>query len=282
MLDLLELLETGHIRSNLEYPADDSLYAENSQSADANEIDIQVYLENKLSEANIADELVRKVNERMQDVTSSKQNCKDRAIQLDHIGKVFANGSTSPNDSTSTGDEQVAIPEDKPVAYADILSAREDISKLALELSLPNESQQSIVQQILNTALLPRLPIIHVPEALLKPVVPAPQIKIHLQNDQVTVTWSMLEEDLSTYEPVLSYQVYCCKETNTPPTPATWWKLIELSADPLPMTYVLDRLTAGKYYVAVRGIDVQFRAGPFSSPVTVIFGLFGAQFVAQN
>ncbi|GLV34508.1 windei [Carabus blaptoides fortunei] len=315
MLELIEAIETGYIGNS----ATDS---DISQPICSNEMDIRTYFENKLREASglsrtqleelamrsmcilpkqniIANALVRKVDEQMQDFAILKQNYKDLEIELDSIEQKIAcslatiqnlnniqidrrnsravatqvnedDVSPSPDQATITVDsEQELFAEDKPDANEDTaLVVEETATNEALS---SNESPKSDVQQIVNTTLLPELPIILGTEVLIKPVAPAPQIKVHLLNDYVALTWSMLEEDLSAYEPIHSYQVYCCKETNTPPTPANWCKLIELSADPLPMTCIVEQCSVGKYYFAVRGIDVQNRVGPFSSPIPVIF-----------
>lgn len=98
---------------------------------------------------------------------------------------------------------------------------------------------------------------------------PKPQASIVVVQDDIVLSWNMrLDETMAEID---NYELFACQDGAESTNPPIMWKKIGIvKALPLPMACTLSQFSSGnKYHFAVRAVDDQERAGPFSDPCTI-------------
>lgn len=98
---------------------------------------------------------------------------------------------------------------------------------------------------------------------------PKPLASIVVVQDGIVLSWNMtLDETMAKID---NYELFACQDGAESTTPPIMWKKIGIvKALPLPMACTLSQFSSGnKYHFAVRAVDDQERAGPFSDPCTI-------------
>jgi len=98
---------------------------------------------------------------------------------------------------------------------------------------------------------------------------PKPSASIVVVQDGIVLSWNMtLDETMAKID---NYELFACQDGAESTTPPIMWKKIGIvKALPLPMACTLSQFSSGnKYHFAVRAVDEQERAGPFSDPCTI-------------
>jgi len=98
---------------------------------------------------------------------------------------------------------------------------------------------------------------------------PKPSASIVVVQDGIVLSWNMtLDETMAKID---NYELFACQDGAESTTPPIMWKKIGIvKALPLPMACTLSQFSTGnKYHFAVRAVDDQERAGPFSDPCTI-------------
>ena len=98
---------------------------------------------------------------------------------------------------------------------------------------------------------------------------PKPAASIVVVQDGIVLSWNMtLDETMAKID---NYELFACQDGAESTTPPIMWKKIGIvKALPLPMACTLSQFSSGnKYHFAVRAVDSQERAGPFSDPCTI-------------
>ena len=98
---------------------------------------------------------------------------------------------------------------------------------------------------------------------------PKPSASIVVVQDGIVLSWNMKLDD-STAK-IDNYELFACQDGAESTNPPIMWKKIGIvKALPLPMACTLTQFSSGnKYHFAVRAVDDQERAGPFSDPCTI-------------
>ena len=98
---------------------------------------------------------------------------------------------------------------------------------------------------------------------------PKPQASIVVVQDDIVLSWTMRLDD--TMAVIDNYELFACQDGAESTNPPIMWKKIGIvKALPLPMACTLSQFSSGnKYHFAVRAVDDQERAGPFSDPCTI-------------
>lgn len=98
---------------------------------------------------------------------------------------------------------------------------------------------------------------------------PKPTASIVVVQDGIVLSWNLQLEDNSAK--IDNYELFACQDGTESTNPPIMWKKIGIvKALPLPMACTLTQFSAGnKYHFAVRAVDDQERAGPFSDPCTI-------------
>ena len=83
------------------------------------------------------------------------------------------------------------------------------------------------------------------------------------------LSWNMHLDD--SFAQIENYELFACQDGTESTNPPILWKKIGIvKALPLPMACTLTQFSTGnKYHFAVRAVDVNERAGPFSDPCTI-------------
>ena len=98
---------------------------------------------------------------------------------------------------------------------------------------------------------------------------PKPSASIVVVQDGIVLSWNMrLDETMAQID---NYELFACQDGAESTNPPIMWKKIGIvKALPLPMACTLSQFSSGnKYHFAVRAVDDQERAGPFSDPCTI-------------
>lgn len=98
---------------------------------------------------------------------------------------------------------------------------------------------------------------------------PKPSASIVVVQDGIVLSWNMrLDETMAQID---NYELFACQDGAESTAPPIMWKKIGIvKALPLPMACTLSQFSSGnKYNFAVRAVDDQERAGPFSDPCTI-------------
>ena len=96
-----------------------------------------------------------------------------------------------------------------------------------------------------------------------------PTAYIVVVQDGIVLSWNMtLDETMAKID---NYELFACQDGAESTNPPIMWKKIGIvKALPLPMACTLSQFSSGnKYHFAVRAVDDQERAGPFSDPCTI-------------
>ena len=98
---------------------------------------------------------------------------------------------------------------------------------------------------------------------------PKPTASIVVVQDGIVLSWNMCLDDNTAK--IDNYELFACQDGAESTNPPIMWKKIGIvKALPLPMACTLTQFSAGnKYHFAVRAVDDQERAGPFSDPCTI-------------
>lgn len=98
---------------------------------------------------------------------------------------------------------------------------------------------------------------------------PKPTASIVVVQDGIVLSWNMRIDDGTAK--IDNYELFACQDGAESTNPPIMWKKIGIvKALPLPMACTLTQFSSGnKYHFAVRAVDDQERAGPFSDPCTI-------------